>query len=275
MHEVLISLHNTLASRIALRYAKQMEGSDRFNMQAIHIPGIKAAGPAPGGGWVKEKWENALAEDASDGISDLIRKEYLFHFSDSGLKTVFGPEDQVILGELEDRPYDFFIEGQLHAFDPAAFKTRLSSRLFRKTACPVLMVKNMVNPNRGTLILSPVRQRVSHPSAWLTKLLTGLPGPLDSLSCRFDAGEKDDFSPVLKDPDINQVSETDDDSWEGINQAFYGRGTPEQLAGWASRYSLVVAPLPSPQSRLARVLAAVSTAVMLLPQPKSGQEKEH
>lgn len=154
MHEVLIALQNNLASRIALRYAKQLEAVHRFNLQAIHIPEIRGTGPAPGSGWVKEKWEDAMTRESREEVSDLISREYLFHFSDSPLKTASGPEDQVILGELEDRPYDFFIEGRLHAFEPEAFTERISSRLYRDMVCPVLMVKNLPDPDRGTLVLS-------------------------------------------------------------------------------------------------------------------------
>ena len=272
MHEVLIALQNNLASRIALRYAKQLETSDRFNMQAIHIPEIKAAGPAPGSGWVKEKWEDALIRESTEEISDLVRNEYLFHFSDSALKSVSGPEDQVILGELEEKPYDFFIEGQLHAFDPDVFTARLSSRLYQDAACPILMVKNMVAPDRGTLVLSTPEDLIPRASGWLNRLLSGLSGPLDMLSCRFETRPAKEEAQGEMPANITGPKNAADETlpWQGIQRVFSGRGTPEELAEWAGQYAMVVSSLPRPKNPLTRMLAAIPTAVLLCPSEKSG-----
>ena len=259
MHEVLIALQDNLASRIALRYAEQLETTVRFNMQAVHIPELNGSGSAPGSGWVKKKWENAVVQESREDIAQLIRNEYFFRFSNTGLKVLKGPRDQAILGELEERPYEFFIEGRLHEFEPDGFLAKLETRLYRETACPVLLVKNVVNPSHGTLILCA--DEPPRVSGWLARMLSGLPGRLDMAFCQGLSGgsTSGEPQPETVSPDRDTVLGT----FETIDHLY--TATSGELTRLARDYAMVVSVLPETSHPMAQMLAAVPSAVMLCP----------
>jgi len=150
MQDALMALQTDLASRIAIRYACQLEKSARFNMQAIHIPDLDEKGHSPGGGWVHQTWENAIVQQAGEDIAGMLRKE-LFYYSIGEPKIVPGERSQVILEEIRQKQYDFLIEGFLHSFE---FFQKLDSDLYRNILCPVLMVKNLMDLNRGIQIFT-------------------------------------------------------------------------------------------------------------------------
>jgi hypothetical protein len=98
---------------------------------------------------------------------------------------VAGKRDIEILNELQVSDYDLFTEGILHAFEPTNFRKKISSRLYRNLPCPALMVKNLVNLDKGVLALGEDRALPSCISVFL-KLFEKVQVELDLICCRFE-----------------------------------------------------------------------------------------
>ncbi len=266
MQDALMALQTDLASRIAVRYACRLENLVRFNMQAIHIPDLDEKKHSPGSGWVHQTWENVIVQQAREDIAGLLRKE-LFYYSISEPKIVPGERDQVILEEMDRKRYDFFIEGFLHSFEPDRFLQKLDSDLYRNILCPILMVKNLVDLNRGIQILC-TPDTVSSVMSWFLKLWSELPAEPDILVCHFEPSMKEHI-----------FIENDSDLITTIKAGFlkYGKkpaniktvqGSSKNLVPLVRDHALLVSPLPTSSSQIAHMLAMSPCPILFCPEFK-------
>ncbi|NOX33963.1 MAG: hypothetical protein GXP56_09535 [Deltaproteobacteria bacterium] len=267
MQEVLISLQADLASGIAIRYACQLEKSARFNMNAIHIPDMDEKGHSPGSGWVHQTWENAVIQQARKKIAQLVKEDLFYCYLTRNPKIVPGEKEQVLLDEMRQKNYDFFIEGLLHSFEPDRFFQRLDSRLYRGLACPVLMVQNLTDLEKGIQIVG-TRETVFSVLPWYFKLLKSLPEKPDILLCHFEApGGKASFI------------ENDTTLISGIEDRFLkhgkkpGRirtvkGSPNELGLLVRDHALIASVLPQSRSSMASMLSMSPCPILLCPESK-------
>jgi len=267
MQNVLIALETDLASSIALRYACRFEKLIRFNMQVVHIPDLDEQNHPPGGGWVHRTWENAVVQQSGREIRKLIREERGYCYSAGEPKIIPGEKDQVILEELRKKRYDFFIEGFLHSFEPDRFFKKLDSDLYRHLPCPALMVKNMVDPDRGIQIVG-TPDTFSFELYWFFKILSGMVAEPDILVCRFKtSGDK------------ATLLENDRDLISGIETGMlkYGKaagrirtaeGSSDGLAALVRDHALLVSPLPESGSPMAHMLSRSPCPILFCPEPK-------
>ena len=161
LQDVLIEVQDDLASRIALKYACQLEKSIPFTLQALHVPDLEKYGGAPGSGWVRNKWEDVVVDDSAEKIARMVRREFPACYHTSDPKIVSGEREHVIFKELSRFNYDFFIQGLLHSFEPDRFFQELDSHVFKRLPCPVLMVKNLTHPDAGTHLYPGVMWKAS------------------------------------------------------------------------------------------------------------------
>ncbi len=263
MQDALMALQTDLASRIAIRYACRLEKLARFNMQAIHIPDMDEKGHSPGSGWVHQTWENAIVQQAREDIAGLLQKE-LFYYSIGEPKIVPGERDQVILEEMNQKRYDFFIEGLLHSFEPDRFFQKLDSDLYRNIPCPILMVKNLVDLNRGIQILG-TPDTVSSVISWFLKLWSELPAEPDVLVCHFEPSMEE-----------HATIENDSDLVSAIEDRFLKfrkkpatiktvKGASNNLAPLVRDHALLVSPLPTSSSQIAHMLAMSPCPTLFFP----------
>jgi len=267
MQDVLIALQTDLASGIAIRYACQLEKLARFNMQAIHVPDMDEQGHSPGGGWVHQTWENAVIQQARKKIARLVKEDLFYCYLARAPKIVQGEKDEVILEEMRQKNYDFFIEGLLHSFEPDRFFQKLDSRLYRNLTCPVLMVKNLVNPDRGIQIVG-TPETVSFVLPWFFKVLNELPVEPDILICHFETS-------------LGKVTflENDSDLISGIEDQFLkqgkkpgkirtARGSVDKLVSLVRDHALLVSVLPESRSHMADMLSMSPCPILFCPEPK-------
>ncbi|MFH1156044.1 MAG: hypothetical protein V1793_19730 [Pseudomonadota bacterium] len=264
MQDVLVGLQNNLASRIAIRYACQFEKTVRFNMQVIHIPAQDEKEHPTHGGWVKQTWESTVARQSRDWLSELIRKELVYHHSTGEPKIKLGDRDQVILDELQQRSYGFFMEGLLHAFEPELFMQKIDSRLYRNAPCPVLMVKNLVTLDRGLRIVA-TPETVSSVLSWFSRVLQEFPIDPDMVICHFEPQGKD-----------FRIIENDQALVTGLEARMLGhgkrlgtvttlKGPSREMASRLQDHGLVIAPLPEGRSDMAALLAMSPCPILFCP----------
>ena len=153
MLKTLVSLNADLASSIALRYACQMANMVGMELQTIHVEEPGAEGQAPGTGWVRRTWEQALLKTGEEEIAQLIQAEKSSCPPLPPTKMCIGDREEEIYHELERESYDLFVEGTLYTFSSANFYKRIRSRLYRNPPCPIILVKNLMSLTRVALLL--------------------------------------------------------------------------------------------------------------------------
>ncbi|WP_022664747.1 hypothetical protein [Desulfospira joergensenii] len=268
MPDVLIEVQDDLASRIALRYACQLEKSIPFTMRAVHIPDLKEYGRAPGNGWVRNKWEDVVVDNSANKIAKMVRREFLYCYTDSDPLIISGDRDQVIFKELSRGNYGFFIQGMLHSFEPDLFLEKLNSRLYRHLPCPALLVKNLAAPGSGTLIIG-TPETMPLGLSWLSSLLNKMPGDLDILVCHFESSADE---PLILENDADFLTELGTGISKPAQRAGRVRtvkGSPDGLTGFVRDYALVVSFVPEIRDPMARLLAMSPCPMLFCPDRKS------
>ena len=268
LQDVLIEVKDDLASRIALKYACQLEKSIPFTLQALHVPDLKEYGGPPGGGWVRNKWEDVVVDDSAGKIARMVQREFPACYHASDPKIVSGKREQVIFKELSRFSYDFFIHGILHSFDPDRFYQELDSFLFKRLPCPALMVKNLTDPESSTLIIgTPDKMELGSP--FLSSLLGQLRGDLELLVCEFDSSAPETVF-LENDPDL--VSEIQSGIMEPADRPARIRtvkGTPQGLAEFVRDRALVISAVPPVKTPMALLLAICPGAILFCPERKT------
>ncbi len=264
MQDALMAVQTDLASSIAVRYTHRLEKLIRFKTQAIHIPDMDENNHSPGSGWVHKTWENAIIQKAREDITRMFLKEHFIYNGWSPM-IVPGERDRVILEELRHKRYDFFIEGLLHSFEPDRFFQKLDSDLYRNISCPVLLVKNLVDLNRGIQIVG-TPNTISFGLSWFFKIWNGIPAEPDILICHFE-------------PSLEKriILENDGDLFADIEEKFlkYGKkiasiktakGSPEKLISFVRDHALLVSPLTRGNSHIAQMLAMSPCPILFCPE---------
>lgn len=264
MHNVLMALQNDLASSIAIRFICQMEELGRFNIQTVHVPDLDKEGDAPGVGFVHRAWEDGVLENARQEISRLMQKENLIRYRPMPPRILLGERDQVILSELLQGDYDIFIEGLLHSFEPDAFLKKLESDLYRNISRPILMVKNLVELNRGIQVVGD-QDTIFSLLPWFFKLWKDLDVKTEFLICQFD-DQSDEI--VFLENDTHVVS-TIEDGWSRSSTVPYKvktvKGPEMRVAELVRDHALVMSMIPTSWEKMAGILATSPCPVLLCP----------
>ena len=264
MDDVLIALDTDLASGIAIRYTCLLEKFVRFNVQVIHSPDMDEKGHPHGSGWVHQKWENAIVQQAGKEIANLVRKE-LFYNSIGKPKIIPGERDQVILEEMYKNQYDLFIEGFLYSFESNRFFKKLDSELYKKMLCPILMVKNLVNPTRGIQIVG-TSKTIPSILSWFFKFFNDFPGTPDILICHFNTAVK---NVVFFENDNHFLSSIEDRfSQQGKNPGNIrtAEGAAADLSLLVRDHALSMCHMPRPHNNMASMLSLSPCPVMFCPE---------
>jgi hypothetical protein len=150
--KTLLALDENLASSIALGYAFRLAGSIPMQVRAGHVQVPDSGNHFFGGGWLRRTWENGLREAGYQTVRRLMDKEKV-PCSFVGSPRIFvGGREESLLEELQTECYDLFIEGNLNTPDVADFNALISSPLYSKSPCPILVVKKMVASDRVALL---------------------------------------------------------------------------------------------------------------------------
>lgn len=153
MINVLLSLNPDLASSIAIRYTNELTIHMKMLVQDIHVVDPRKSGSEPGTGWVRKTWENALIESGKHEIRHFMEVEKVSSHHLKVPKVVIGDRAEKILNELQVGEYHLFIEGVLPTLSSTDFYTLVTSRLYRLMPCPVLVVKNLIMPDKAVLVI--------------------------------------------------------------------------------------------------------------------------
>ena len=93
---------------------------------------------------MRRTWERGLQESGLQMVQRLLNTEKVHCTFVGPPKVLVGDREDEVLDELRIGGYDLFLEGNLNTADEADFHDLISSRLYTKMTCPVMIVKNML-----------------------------------------------------------------------------------------------------------------------------------
>ncbi len=156
MINALISLNADLASSIAFRYSCRLMKFVDMRLQAMHVEEVAKDEFPPGSGWVRSTWEKGLLQAAQEEIAQLINAEKPHCAPMDNTIIRIGNREDELLRELEENRYDLLLEGALNAFDAQHFHKKIHSKLYKYMPCPILLIKNLVDPSQAALIVGDI-----------------------------------------------------------------------------------------------------------------------
>ncbi len=275
MVKALVSLNADLASSIALRYACQLANMISMDLQTIHVEEADHEGHPPGTGWVRRTWEKGLLETAQEEISQLINAERASCPGLTSPKMFVGERETEVLRELEEEPYDLFVEGVLYSFSSSNFYKKIRSKLYRQAPCPIILVKNLVSLKRVVLLLedgTDLGLRVTT----FSKIFEGADVEVDLFHLKFQAAGRLSFRKREEATSISR-QEDSDDVLKAAKEMLLASGqtprgsrmvhdTPVKIADSLRDYGLVVSYIShsmGKKSPLLELLSRVPSAILL------------
>jgi len=265
MIKALLSLDENLASSIALRYAcHQANLIPAMQLQAIHVeePDNNKKHSA-GSGWVRRTWEKGLEAAGADEVHRLLKTENVSCPFIGPPKVFVGDRHNEILEELVVGGYDIYMEGDLNTSVVGNFNNLISSNLYRKSPCPVMIVKNLVTSNRVGLLCG---DGVDH-----RKLITGFLRvfkesglEIDLLYYKFQESDEVIFQDKEEAGSILTAAEkTLEAAGMHARRSQVISGSPERVGDYLRNYFLVASTFPSRKGPRLELLAHVLAPVFL------------
>ena len=153
MINTLVSLNADLASSIAFRYSCRLTQLIDMHVQTIHVEEPEKEGYPPGSGWVRSTWEKGLLRTAREEISQLINADSVSSPKLGNTIVRIGDREEELLREIQTDAYDLLVEGVLNSYDAQLFFQKVRSKLYKYARCPIILVKNLVSPERVALLV--------------------------------------------------------------------------------------------------------------------------
>lgn len=259
----LLVLDENLASSIALRYASQLAEYMPITFKAAHVEDPNTKSQSAGTGWVQRAWEEGVEDAGRQTVRRLINTEKVNCKFLGSPKIVIGDRDDELLGALGEGSYDLFIEGNLNTSNVDDFYTLITSKLYRESTTPMLIVKNLVSPGNAVLICGDEVD----PQAIVPKFLTiakDATFTVDILFYKFQENE----APLLLDGSEggNALAQTEALLSAGgfkVRESRVVCGTPEQSADLLRDYGMAFTSFPTRRGVRLELLAHMPTPVVL------------
>ncbi len=283
-------LDEDLASSIALKFVDHMRQliSD-LRLQMIHVMRPDTKPQSVGYGWVRRTWEKGVLEEGMSMITRMLKTENV-HFPVSGPpKVMMGDRDEETLAELTTNVYDLFIEGDQNISNVKDFRRLISSSLYTKAPCPILIARNQVKRNRSVLLaeegtnikrLAEQFGRIMKTSSLSVDLVYfKAPKIIDwdrhmSAVAFAEAGEFETAREILKNESSPQINGDPNKAFSDsetiaaldkikLNDTRFMNGPADKLAVLLQDYDLVASTFPSRKSAKVEALATTNASVML------------
>jgi hypothetical protein len=263
MVNVLISVNADLGSSIALRYARGLSKKINMQLHGIHVIDPKRMDRAPGSGWVRHTWENALIETEKEEIRLFLEVEK------AGLpflkvpRMVIGDRTDGVLEELHRDDYHLFMEGVPPTTNPDDFYKLIHSRLYQMLPCPVLVVKNLLTPLKAALLLDDKTDFTSF-SPFVDMFFKTSEIVLEPIFLKFSNAE----GLTLKEVDAPDfpLKNFDLSAWMPSKKGKIVEGSEKTLAAWLREYGVVASSLdhmPDKNDPMVVLLSRVSSPVLV------------
>lgn len=259
----LLNIDENLASSIALRYVGQLADVAALKVQVTHVEEPDPKQKSSGIGWVQRTWEKGIEEAGMQTVLRLLKTENMSRDFAGVPKIFVGSRDNEILEELRRGMYDLFLEGNINTSNVNDFYRLITSRLYSKAPCPVLIVKNYVIPKKGVLLIGDGVDQQKLVGQFL-KFAKSARLEFDLLYYKFQ--ENDELLFLEKSEGGSNLAQTENLLRESGCSAQTSRvicGTPEQAAELFREYGLAISTYPTRKSPRMELLAHIPSPLML------------
>ncbi len=263
MLKTLLYINEDLASSIALRYTAYLNKFVPLSLFITHVeePDEKEQ---VGTGWVRRTWEDGVASSGKRLIDRMLRTENIDCPLAGRPKVFVGDREKEITYELRNGMYKLFVEGYLNTADPDQFYEVISSPLYTKAPCPILVVKNLSISKKCALLCSDSVD----PRALVEKSMEILGDSTFSFDIVFfKFNENDKLKTLSREEGGSHLQETESllaEAGKSVEDVIVLSGTPEQVGDHLREYALVASTLPTRKSMRMYVLANSLASVLLV-----------
>jgi nucleotide-binding universal stress UspA family protein len=276
MISALVSLNADLASSIAFRYACRLMEYIDMRLQPIHVEEVDKGSFPPGSGWVRSTWEKGLLQTAEEEIAQLVNAEKADCPSLDATIVEIGEYDEALLHEIEEKSYDLLVEGVLTSFHGQLFHRKIRSKLYRFSPSPIIVVKNLVQPDRVAVLLKDALDVTPLISTFL-KLFSTPKASVDLIHFAFKESGKPEIKEKIQDNAVPVGSENAckllntakdllaEKGWRP-KESWVIRDTAEKISEFLSDYGLIGACLPRnvhKDSLMLDLLSRIPSATLL------------
>ncbi len=262
MKKTLLCLDENLASSIALRYADCMPDLIETDIYLIHVEEPDNRQQA-GTGWVRRTMEKGIRELGREAVQRLLRTEKVRFRFRGAPNIVVGDREREVLFELKVGEYDLYMEGNVSTPNPADFFDLVTSKLYSKAPCPILMVKNLAVNNRVALLCG---DGVDHDllAGSFLHLTENRDVEIDLVFFRFQ--EKDELSFLDRQEGGSSLEAVEKALLAGGKQVkgcHVVSGTPEVVGDYLKDFAFVASTLPTRKSPRLEVMANTPASLLL------------
>lgn len=263
MLKTLLYINEDLASSIALRYTAYLNKFAPLSLFITHVeePDEKEQ---VGTGWVRRTWEDGVASSGKRLIDRMLRTENIDCPLAGRPKVFVGDREKEITYELRNGMYKLFVEGYLNTADPDQFYEVISSPLYTKAPCPMLVVKNLSISKKCALLCSDSVD----PQALVEKSMEILGDSTFNFDIvYFKFNENDKLKTLDRVEGGSHLQETETllaKAGKTVEDVVVLSGTPEQVGDHLREYALVASTLPTRKSMRMYVLANSLASVLLV-----------
>lgn len=259
----LLNIDENLASSIALRYAGQLTDILSMQIQATHVEEPDAKQRSAGTGWVQRTWERGIEEAGMQTVLRLIKTENPNCNFIANPKIFVGDRDDEILEELRKGRYELFVEGNVNTSNVNDFYRLITSPLYSKSPCPMLVVKNLVVPKKGVILVGDGvdPQKLI---AQFIKIAKTAKVDFDLVHYKFQ--ENNELVFLDKREGGSYLADTESllkENGFSVQSSKVICGTPEQAADSFREYGLAITTFPTRRSPRMEMLAHIPTPLIL------------
>jgi len=259
----LLVLDENLASSIALRYACQLTDYMPIKFKAAHVESPDTDHQSAGIGWIKRVWEQGLEDAGRQTVRRLIQTEKVDCEFIGGPKILIGDHNTELLNTLWGGRYQLLIEGNLNTSNIDTFYNLITSELYSTSPCPMLVVKNLVSPEKAVLVCGEGVNPHTLGSQFV-KIAKESSFIIDILFYKYE----DNGEPVYLDNSeggsaLVTLEEMLTQNGFQIQQSRVVCGSPEQTADLLRAYGLAISTFPSRKSARLELLANIPIPILL------------
>ncbi len=263
MLKTLLYINEDLPSSIALRFVDYLNKFVKLSLHLIHVeePDEK---DHVGRGWVQRAWEDGVTASGQRLVNRMLRTENITCPLAGRPKVFVGERDRKILYELRNGLYELYVEGYLKTADPDQFFQILSSPLYTKTSCPILLVKNLsISKKCALLCADSVDPRLLVEKSM--EVLGNSGFSFDIVYFKFSEARELRFQDRSEGGIHLKITENLlKEKQKKIDDITVVSGTPEQVGEYLKEYAVVVTTLPKRKSMRMHVLANSLASILLL-----------
>lgn len=263
MLKTLLSINEDLASSIALRYTAYLNQFVPLSLFITHVEDLDDKEQV-GTGWVRRTWEDGVASNGKRLIDRMLQTENIDCPLAGRPKIFVGDRDKELTYELHNGLYDLFVEGYLNSDDHDQFYDRISSPLFTKTTCPILIVKNLSLSKKCVLLCGDSVD----PKILVEKSMALLAGSTFSFDIVYFKYKENDTLVTMDKEDggslLREVESLLAQNKKAVEKISVLSGTPEQVGDYLKDYALVTSTMPTRKCMNMYVLANSLASILMV-----------